>query len=284
LERGYELLASSRCRRILALSKAAAAGLVLRLQERGLGALAEKITIFRGAVSPADASADAIRDPSWRRPLKVLFVGRDAFGKGLLPTLDALDDCSRCGADIEATIVCNFENRPYISKHCEVQKASLINRMSGMPGVTWRAQVPNHEVHRLMRSHDVLLFPTLDESLGWVAVEAAMAGMPVVTTDVFALPEIVVDNQTGFTISLNKNKHGRWVGLSLSGCRFDSEAQAAFSALRAGLTRALLRFAEDPSLTTAMGDRARTHIQALYDPASTRLTLADVYAQAVKGI
>lgn len=276
---GFRLLESDRCRKILALSHAAAAALGKRLTERGLQSVMDKICVFRGTVLSVPED-DARPDPQGR-PLRVLFVGRDAFGKGLLPALDALDDCRAKGAAIEATIVCNFEYRRYISKGYPIDAARVVERMKGLPGVSYHDQLPNREIHRLMHSHDVLLFPTLDESLGWVAVEAALAGMPVVTTDVFAIPELVVDGKTGVLIPMNKNGLARWVGLWLEGAEFEKEVARTFDTMRTHLARALLGFADNPGLTAAMGRAARDHIESLYGFSRVQQQLGEIYDAAL---
>jgi hypothetical protein len=147
MDKGYEMLAADRCRRILALSDAAASAMRTRLKARGLESLMNKVTVFRGTVLSVPADDGPARTPATGRPLKVLFVGRDAFGKGLLPTLDALDDCRALGADIEATIVCNFEPRHYISKGHPIDARALVERMQRMPGVTCSGARRTHAAH-----------------------------------------------------------------------------------------------------------------------------------------
>lgn len=278
---GYSLLASDRCRAILALSEAAAAGLRSRLEARDLAGVARKVTVFRGSVLPpaTDESANESRDPNG--PLRVLFVGRDPLRKGLSPTLDALEDCIRQGARVEATIVCDFNPYSYIGTWTPADTAATRVRLHGLAGIRHIERVSNPEIHRLMRSHDVLLFPTLDESLGWVAIEAAMAGMAVVTTDVFALPELVIDGATGVLISLNKNEAGRWKGLWLQGSEFQTELDAAFAHIRSELSSSLIGFASDRASALRMGAAARSHIGALYGFAAARQQLAKIYCSAL---
>ena len=134
-----------------------------------------------------------------------------------------------------------------------------------------------------MRSHDVLAFPTLDESLGWVAIEAAMAGMPVLSTDIFAIPELVLDGRTGRLARLDKNESNRWVGLWLRGSAFDEALDVAFATIRTMLVEALLAFAERPDEVRALGDAARTHVGALYGFADAQRTLVALYADAIGG-
>lgn len=51
-----------------------------------------------------------------------------------------------------------------------------------------------------VKAFDIVVIPSLEESFGRVAVEAMIAGKPVVATNVGALPEIVLDGQTGLLV------------------------------------------------------------------------------------
>lgn len=279
---GHGLLESYRCRNILALSEIAARRVRHDLTAAGLREAAGKVSVFRGAVLSAPTfGEDAAAVAKAVSPLRLLFVGRDPFGKGLLPLLDALDDCRTQGAAVQATIVCNFETRDYISKGRNPDMAALQARMQQNPGITHHHLLPNREIHRLMHSHDIFLFPTLDESLGWVAVEAAIAGMPVIATDIYAIPELVVDGVTGFLVSLHKNETSRWAGLWMDGAEFDRETESTFAAIREGLTRHILRFVENPSLVFTMGSAARRHMENLYAFDTARSRLGQMYADAL---
>ncbi len=48
-----------------------------------------------------------------------------------------------------------------------------------------------------MPNCDVLLFPTYLESFGMVALEALSRGMSIITTNIYALPEMVIDGYNG---------------------------------------------------------------------------------------
>ena len=57
----------------------------------------------------------------------------------------------------------------------------------------WRANAA-----RLMAAFDVLLVPSLWEGFGIVALEAMSAAIPVIASQVSALPEIVANGETGY--------------------------------------------------------------------------------------
>lgn len=53
------------------------------------------------------------------------------------------------------------------------------------------------DVHDFMRSIDVFLFPSRWEGFGYAVIEAAAAGVPTVAFDVFSMPEVIEDGETG---------------------------------------------------------------------------------------
>ena len=77
---------------------------------------------------------------------------------------------------------------------------------------------------------DMLLITSKMETFGRVAVEAMLAGCPVVSSDAGALPEIVLDGVTGLTYRLGDAEH---------------------------LARQVRRLAEDHSLRKTLGHKAR---------------------------
>jgi glycosyltransferase involved in cell wall biosynthesis len=281
VEVGYRLLASERCRGIYALSQAAADAMAQRLRQFGFAEVLAKLRVFRGTVS-MDRAGDTPRDDVAKRPLRLLYVGRTAFRKGLIPVLDALEECARLHMPIEVTIVCGFGPTDYASKSYPVDCEQLRRRLRAIPGVRCHDSLPNREIRDLMRSHDVLLFPTLDESLGWVAVEAAMAGMVVVTTDIFALPELVRHGETGICIAIDKDPARRWVGLRQNGEEFNATVQRTFAKIRASVVDFLKTVCGDPVICTRMGTAARAHINSIYGHEVVRRQLAALYADALQ--
>jgi glycosyltransferase involved in cell wall biosynthesis len=67
------------------------------------------------------------------------------------------------------------------------------------PDVDWRGEVGREEKYEVMGQSAAFLFPLQwDEPFGMVMVEAMACGTPVLALDRGAVPEIVVDGETGF--------------------------------------------------------------------------------------
>jgi glycosyltransferase involved in cell wall biosynthesis len=277
---GHRILASPRCRAILSLSDTAGDLARRKFAAAGLPEIAAKIQTFRGAVLP---SWQAGKPPETGKdgPLRLLFVGADGLRKGIVPLLDAVTDLRRSGAEIELTVVSAMLDHTYAVVAAEPTAAALCRRMAEAPWITHHRALPYDKVRAAMAAHDLLVFPTLDETLGWVVIEAAMEGVATIASNVFALPELVEDGVTGRVIDLPLNEGRRWTGI------FAADRPAAltdaYARLRAGLTEALRAVLNDRALLRRWGDGARARLAGLYDPATAAAVLAGHYDRAIRG-
>jgi glycosyltransferase involved in cell wall biosynthesis len=97
--------------------------------------------------------------------------------------------------------------------------------------VTVRGFVPHAEAPERFREADVLVFPSIwAEPFGMPTAEAMAAGLPVVTTRRGGLPEVIEDEVTGLLVD---------------------------AADVDGLTRAIARLLDDPSLRRRFGEAGR---------------------------
>lgn len=114
-------------------------------------------------------------------PVRILFVGGDFARKGGQDLLAACAD--------------------FLPGRCEVH---LVTRtpIEASPGVTvYPAIVPNSaELRHLYAKADIFALPTYADGLPMVLMEAAAAGLPMVSTPVGAIPEVVNDGRTGFLV------------------------------------------------------------------------------------
>jgi glycosyltransferase involved in cell wall biosynthesis len=112
----------------------------------------------------------------------ILFVGVDWERKGGPVLLEAFRTVRRSHPDARLTIVgCS----PHINE----------------PGVHVEGRVPLGEVARYYRSATVFCLPTLNEPFGLVFLEAFSYGLPIVATDLGAIPEIVSDGKSGYLVT-----------------------------------------------------------------------------------
>lgn len=117
-------------------------------------------------------------------PLKALFVGGLSQRKGLHYLFEAAD---MLGKSVEWTLVGQG------NMNCAVLKKRL-------SAFRWIPSLPNREILKQMRQHDVLVFPSLFEGFGLVIVEALASGIPVITTAHTAGPDLFADGDAGYIV------------------------------------------------------------------------------------
>ncbi len=134
---------------------------------------------------PPCPEAKPVVSLSVSRPLKLLFVGSLTQRKGLADVFAAV---AALGRHVELTVVGRKDGTV-----CPALDDALARHR-------WLPSLPHTEILKLMRSHDVLLFPSLFEGFGLVITEAMSQGTPVITTDRTAGPDLIAHGQNGWLI------------------------------------------------------------------------------------
>ena len=153
-------------------------------------------------------------------PRKLLYVGRISPEKGVHDLLDAFEIICRQYPDATLTVVgpewvalrehivdpsldqslisrlAPFYEKGYLSQ--------LKQRLSPAAAkqVTFTGLVPYNEIAKYYAAADIYINPSLYESFGMSILEAMAAGLPVVTTRVGAVPELLPDQQNGLVVDL----------------------------------------------------------------------------------
>jgi len=148
------------------------------------GAIRKKTVVFSQLGLP---SLPGARPKSSRGyPPLFLYAGRLLYWKGVHMALRALADVARQIPGAQFTIIGDGPER-----------AALEQRVSD--GVKFIPRAPQDELFRLYETHDLLLFPTLHDSGGFVALEALARGMPVVCLDLGG-PGDLVTSECGIVV------------------------------------------------------------------------------------
>ncbi len=283
LHTGRRLIESDRCAALLAMSNAAA-DMARRRFTAWNSHAAEKVQIFRGGIlwpTPTDANDTPPRSVEHRPgPLRLLFVGGDAFRKGLIPLVEATDALRAGGIDIRLTVISALTQRCYVHKDFVPDSARWRRKLTELPHVRHIDVLPNIQVRQLMREHDLLVLPTFDESLGWAVIEAAAEALPSIATNVFAMPELIDDHLTGRLISIPLNEDRRFTGLFVEGPPRQAALIQTTATIRDALIDILAQVAADRSILWRWGAAAREKIASLYHPVAAARALERLYQQA----
>jgi glycosyltransferase involved in cell wall biosynthesis len=162
------------------------------------------------------------------RPVRLLFVGRVVFQKGLDVLLAALAQLAP-GNDWHLEIIGDGDPRPALE--AEAARLGLAGR------ITFAGWQRRAEIAERYRAADVFVFPSRDEGMPNVVLEAMASGLPIVATAIAGNEELVRDGENGFLIRPD-----------------DAAALAA----------ALGRILADNARREAMGRASRARIEAEY--------------------
>jgi alpha-maltose-1-phosphate synthase len=120
--------------------------------------------------------------PRERRPLRFLFLGLISARKGIPLLLEAWAKMNL--QDAELWLVGPVSER----------ERALIPDLRGLKLLGKRA---HQELPNLLRQCDVLVFPSYCEGFAMVILEALASGMPVITTEATAGPDLINDKEEG---------------------------------------------------------------------------------------
>ncbi len=169
----------------------------------------------------------------------LLFVGKEFRRKGLAPVIGALPDLPE---SVVLLVVGGDDQAPF---RAQAAAAGVGAR------VFFAGHSPN--VHEYFAAGDAFVFPTLYEAFALVSLEAAAAGLPLLTTKVNGTEDFVVDGVNGFFIQ--------------------REAGSIVAAVR--------RLLDDPVMAERMGRAARKGVAAYtWDRIAARTR--DVYAEVAE--
>ena len=119
------------------------------------------------------------------RPLRFVFVGALQARKGIPVLIEAWSRLA--SRDAELWLVGPVA-------------AGVRRIIPHLPGLFVRGPIPNCEMPRVLSTCDVFVFPSLFEGFGLVILEAMASGLPAITTDATAGPDVLAEGRDGFVI------------------------------------------------------------------------------------
>lgn len=176
------------------------------------------------------------KKPDSKKPFNILFIGTDFERKG--------------GEDVVAVFLDRFADKAELHL---VTKAPI------------KYQHPHIHIHKNVQAYspdwlklyhqaDVFIMPTHFEGFGWVFLEAMAAGLPVIATDINAIPEMVTHGETGFLIQPGD---------------------------RTNLAHHLEYLIDNPSLAQSMGAKGRLKVEKSFNAPLHCQTLANMFEKII---
>lgn len=274
--KGLELLADDPCKKLIALSTCTAElqkEYVARVAPDLLDRIAAKIVV----VHPAQAMGIERLDdkPSIERGVTFTFIGSDFFRKGGREMLIAFDAMVAAGLSHWKLNVVSAMLGDYVVPASAADIAAMHELMAKYPGqIVHHGRSTNGAVLDLLRASHVALLPTWADTYGYSVLEAQACGVPVITTDIRALPEINTE-RSGWLLRmpLDDQRNGRWR---------TAEDRVRFArSLRDQLEDRLRGILEDPSVIAPKAKASLDRIRTEHGPASRAAIIEGYYDEAL---
>lgn len=212
-------------------------------------------------------------------PLRLTFVGASFARKGGRELLEALRHLrTACGlSNFHLTVVSAMNVDPYATGETARDLEEARRMMAAdSTWITWHPELRNDEVIDLMRDTDVGLLPTHADTYGYTALEFQSCGVPVVSTDVRALPEINSES-CGWLIRVTKNRFGEALYQTAA------ERSARATEIGQGLIAILGTILRYPQSIEPKGVAALERIRARHDPGAYGERLRAIYEDGISG-
>jgi len=159
-----------------------------------MGDRAHLVPGYRDSVE-IDTSHKHIRQPE--DSLKLVYVGHIRKQKGVF---DLLDSLQLLHASHPSKVTCDFYGPVY-----EEDSVLFSQQVDETTGATYGGLLEASQVIQTIANYDVFVFPSYYPGEGHpgVLIEAMMAGLPIVTTNFKAIPELIEDGFNGLLVSPN---------------------------------------------------------------------------------
>ncbi len=201
-----------------------------------------KVKVVRCGIDPS-RFRDAER-PADRSPLHILNVGRLVPVKGQAVLLHAMARLASDGVDAKLTIIGRGPQ--------EAELRRLIDELGLRDRVELAGAVGQDAIYEYFAAADLFAVPSFAEGLPVVIMEALATRLPVVSTTIMGIPELIRDGETGLLVPPGSD-----------------EALAA----------ALARLAADPAERRRLADAGREAVLAEFDVFASAARLRQLYAE-----
>jgi glycosyltransferase involved in cell wall biosynthesis len=151
--------------------------------------------IHPGIERPAQNSFPQKRQYVPGRRVTLIFVGAIQERKGVVELIQAFSKVTY--QDTYLYLVGEIEPRPeYVDKVRSAIRDHDLDHRACLCG-----RISTQELNRLYHEADIFILPSFHEGYGMVVAEAMHFGLPIITSNVTALPEIVEDGVNGLLVA-----------------------------------------------------------------------------------
>ena len=201
-----------------------------------------RLRVIHCGLDPTQFDPDREPGPAATDGLRVLYVGRLVPFKGQAILLEAIAAIRARGIDAVLTVIGEGPSRGELERRRD--------ELGLATAVTFAGAVGQDEIRRHYAAADAFCLPSFAEGVPVVLMEAMAMRIPVVTSRLMGIPELVDDDEDGLLVQPGRADE---------------------------LATALERLARDPELRQRLGRRGREKVIAEFDVRESGRQLARVF-------
>jgi glycosyltransferase involved in cell wall biosynthesis len=202
----------------------------------------DRLHVIHVGIPIEQFTRNAVADPS-RGDSTILFIGRQVAVKGQPVLLEAAALLAERGYKVNVILAGEGPLRPMLEHFAE--------QLGLAPQVSFPGAVGQEEIHDLYAGATIFCLPSFAEGIPGVLMEAMAMEIPVVSTRITGVPELIDDGRTGLLVAPGRTDQ---------------------------LADALERLFLDPALCQKMGSAAREKVVSEFNSESSAKQLYALFA------
>ncbi len=270
----FDTMASSRCRRLIAIAEHAAQRQRAVFQDYGCDALSKKIVVVHPPQKLLTTEGEICRKFEKSHPLHFVYVGNSFYRKGgaaLLQTFVKL----RKDFDFKVTLVGNLDSMEW-REDARIDDAGKMCKLidENKDWISFHSRLPNEQVLELMKNADVGFLPTRGDTYGYSVLEMQACGLPCVTTNLRALPEINND-EIGWMLPVHCDEFGTEIADKFEDLELMDET------IQQGLEKTCVEILSHPDQNQIKALESFRAVGKRNDPAQFATSMKKIYEEAL---
>jgi glycosyltransferase involved in cell wall biosynthesis len=224
-------------------------------------------------VYPAIRMTEIIANDSSKRPFQFLFSG-DFFRKGGANVIDAFLKVLKNFPDVRLRI-CSDES-DFQSRDAEL-KSRYLRKIHQCKNIDFGRVTRDEMLKRILPATDAYLLPTYAEAFGFAILEAMAFGIPVISSNICAIPEIISDEKNGLLVNMSSYPLEKM----FRGYKVDRLQEDFSEDITNQLLEKMLRLVESTELRLKIQSAAIENVRTRFSFDARNRTMKEIYKSAI---
>lgn len=208
-----------------------------------------------------------------KKELHFIFVGTQFHLKGGVEMVEIFRKIKE-KHQFKLTIISSFKSDNYVTKVSEKEALETKDNLKKENWIDVYENIPNEKVVELIKKSHVGILPTWSDTYGFSVLEMQAAGVPVISTDIRALPEIN-NEDCGWLINLPQNRLKQALYFT------EEQRESLKKTLKKQLETTLIDIFEDPDQLLKKSKNSAKRIQEMHNPEDFEEKLKEIYIKKI---